>query len=296
MQSIQARYDAAAGRYGTWWAPVLTPTALRLLDEREVKAAMAAAGALGDGPRVLDVGTGTGALALETIRRWPAASVVGLDGSNGMLAAAATEADQRLTAEQRERLNLVPGDAGQMPLEDQSFDLVVSSFVLQLVRHRPTVLRETRRVLRPGGRFAFVTWLIGRANTRFAPDEAFEDALDELDIDDEEEPEEARSGDFVSALAAARQLRRAGFHKVRAREETLIHVYAPDSYLDFLEHYAERDTFEDLDERVRQHLRDRTAARLAKLRPGDFVWRAPVVYATGIRPVERRRKSRASPR
>lgn len=44
-----------------------------------------------------------------------------------------------------------------MPLADQSMDLVVSSFVFQLVPKRETVLREIRRVLCPAGQVALVT-------------------------------------------------------------------------------------------------------------------------------------------
>jgi len=280
MGTIQARYDASADRYRTWWEPVLAPTALALLDEVEPGSAEDGAR---DRPRILDVGTGTGLLALAAVRRWPHARIVGLDGSTGMLAVAAAEADARLTAAERGRLELVAGHAGRLPFDDASFDLVVSSFVLQLVPHRPTVLREAFRVLRPGGRLAFVTWLVGRAE-RFGPDEAFEKALDELDLEGEGEAEEARSGDIASPAAAAAQLRRAGFRDVRARQVTLVHRFDPATYVDFLEHYGERDVFEGLDEPTRARLRERTAARLTRLPPGAFAWRAPVVFSLGRRP------------
>ena len=101
MGTIQARYDAAAERYGTWWGPVLAPTAGRLLDRVALPAM--------DGVRILDVGAGTGLLAIEAIRRWPAARVVGLDASTGMLEVAAARADRELPSDARERLELVAG-------------------------------------------------------------------------------------------------------------------------------------------------------------------------------------------
>jgi SAM-dependent methyltransferase len=277
MTTIKARYDASAERYRRWWEPVLAPTALALLDS------VGPWSLAGVQPRILDLGTGAGLLALEAVRRWPEARVVGIDVSSGMLGVAAGEAEARLTPRERERLELVAGDAGRLPFPDGSFDLVVSSFVLQLVASRSATLREVRRILASGGRFASVTWLVGDVNHRFAPDEAFEEALDELDIGDEGEAEEARGGDFVSAAAAAAQLRRAGFRDVHADERVLAHAYDPTTYLDFLEEYAEREVFEELDDGLRQRLRERTAARLAGLPAGAFVWRVPVAEAIGRR-------------
>ncbi len=278
MGSLAERYDAWADRYGTWWGPVLAPTAVRLIDRFPPEALPGAR------PRVLDLGTGTGVLALEAVRRWPAARVVGLDASSGMLGIAAREAAGSLSADERDRLDFVVGDASRLSFADASFDLVVASFVLQLVSDRTACLREVRRVLRPGGRFASVTWLVADDRYAFAPDEAFEAVLDDLEIDPEGEAEEPPSGDFVSAAAAAAQLRRAGFHEVRAEERLLVHRHDPTTYLDFLEEYAESDTFEDLDLDLRRRLRRQTAEKLARLPDAAFEWRAPVVEAAGRRP------------
>jgi ubiquinone/menaquinone biosynthesis C-methylase UbiE len=270
MTSMSERYDRSAERYLRWWAPVLRPTALGVLETVAAEIVPAT--------RLLDLGTGTGALAIEALGRWPSISVTGLDASGGMLAIAEREAARTLAPNVRERLELVTGLADRMPFGDATFDVVVSSFVLQLVPHRPRALAEVRRVLRPGGVFAFVTWQV--ADEPFAPDEAFYEALDELEIDDEEPAEEARSGDFISATSAAAQLRRAGFRRVETREETLRHAFHPRTYIDFLEQYAEEDTFLSLEPELARRLRERTLERLAKLEPASFVWRVPVV--TGV--------------
>jgi SAM-dependent methyltransferase len=273
MGTIQARYDASAARYRQWWEPVLAPTALRLL------ASEPAVPVDGLPARVLDLGTGAGLLAIEAVRRWPSAQVTGLDASSGMLGIAEREAEARLGPEERPRLEFVAGDAGRLAFADSSMDLVVSSYVLQLVADRRGVIAEVLRVLRPGGRFASMTWLAADGDERFAPDEAFEDALDDIDYEGESEAEEERSGDFLSAEEAATELGGAGFTDVRVEATELVHRYDPATYVDFLEEYAEREVFEELSASRRRQLREATRARLARLPAAAFTWRVPIVEA-----------------
>lgn len=280
-RTIAERYDASAARYERWWAPVLRPTALALLDT--------VADALGENaPRhVLDLGTGTGTLSREAVRRWPEARVTALDASAGMVRTAQAIADEQLTPSERERLDWVVAGADRIPLPDGSVDLVVSSFVLQLVSNRFTVLREVRRVLEPGRLLAFVTWLDGPRGERWLPDEAFDDAVADVGIEEDAVDEERRSGDLPSVRAAAAQARRAGFSDVSAHERTLAFDWTAESYLDFLELYDEWDLFSDLSARDRTALRRAAQRRFGRLRPSDFAWRAPVVELLARRPVGR---------
>jgi SAM-dependent methyltransferase len=278
MGTIAGRYDAAAEAYETWWAPVLRPSALRLLDLAEPLPR-------GGTATILDVGTGSGTLALAAIRRWPRARAVGIDGSRGMLGAAEAAAASLPPADRR-RLSLVEGLAERIPLDDGSVDVVVSSFVLQLVPSRARALAEARRVLVPGGTLAFVTWRATDGPV-FGPDDVFYEVLDDLGIPDELEAEEARTGDPVSAAAAVAQVRRAGFRDVTGHEELLVHRYDPAAYPRFLEEYAERETFEGLEPAVAAEVRALATERLAALArrdPDAFVWRSPIVYVRGTRP------------
>jgi SAM-dependent methyltransferase len=272
------RYDASAARYERWWAPVLRPTALALLDT--VAGVLVGHAA----PRFLDVGAGTGTLSRALIRRWPHAHVIALDASAGMLRTAQAIAEDELTPEELGRLETIVAGADRMPLPDGTVDVVVSSFVLQLVPDRLRVLREIRRVLRPGGLLAFVTWLEGRSGERWLPDAAFDDAVGDVGIEEDDVDEEHRSGDLPSAEAAAAQARRAGFRDVSARERTLAFDWTAESYLDFLELYDEWDLFSDLDGRERGQLRRAAQRRLGALRPEDFRWRVPVVELLARRP------------
>lgn len=267
------RYDASAARYERWWAPVLRPTALGLLDEVERL--------LHDRrplDRIVDLGAGTGTLTRGIVRRWPGARVTAVDASAGMLRTGEALADEELSADERVRIDYAVAAADRLPLAEASVDVVVSSFVLQLVPNRHRVLREVRRVLAPGGTLAWVTWLEGRSGERWRPDEAFDDAVADAEIDEDDPPaDEPRSGDVTSVEAAAAQTRRAGFRDVRARERTLAYDWTAQSYLDFLELYDERDLFASLSAAERSRLRRAAERRLGRLRPADFQWRVPVV-------------------
>ena len=250
MSTIVDRYDATAGAYPRWWAPVLAPTALSLLDlvgpALDATTARARAGTgrperSGAG-HLVDIGTGAGILAIAAARRWPGIAVTGVDASNGMLEVARDEANRALGRAEAGRISFVPGVAERMPLPDGAADAAVSSFVYQLVPDRGRALREAFRVLRPGGTLAYVTWQAG-AGQQFAPDDAFSDALGDAGIPDTEAAEEPRSSDIASPAAAAAQARRAGLRGVTARTEWLEHRYDPATYLEFLERYAERATF-----------------------------------------------------
>jgi demethylmenaquinone methyltransferase / 2-methoxy-6-polyprenyl-1,4-benzoquinol methylase len=93
---------------------------------------------------VLDVATGTGAVALELLRQ-KGCSVVGIDQSPEMLA----EARRRLLSAATERVRLVEGSAGDLPFEEASFDGLTAAYLVRYLSDLPSGLRELARVLRP---------------------------------------------------------------------------------------------------------------------------------------------------
>src|SRR5690349_3685556 len=207
------RFDAFASGYADYWAPVLAPAVGTLLDELEPLAL--------EPERILDVGTGTGQLALAALERWPGATVVGIDVSSGMTAVAEAEAKRVLGRDGAKRFSIRLTPADELPFEDASFDLAISSFVYQLVERRARALREARRVLRPGGILAYVSWL--EDDRAFRPEQVFDDILDDLDI--EPRAFDGRPGDIPSVDRAAGELRRAGFADVTAHAGTIEHRF-----------------------------------------------------------------------
>ena len=101
---------------------------------------------------VLDVATGTAAVALELVRQ-KGCSVVGVDQSPEMLA----EGRRRLLlAAETARVRLVEGSAQELPFEDGSFDGLTGAYLLRYLDDLPAGLRELARVLRPGATAALL--------------------------------------------------------------------------------------------------------------------------------------------
>lgn len=120
------------------------------LDSWWRRKAIAALDIAGRPARVLDLGTGTGALALDACKvLGPGGRVVGVDFSRSMLGYAR---EQTSRAGHEARAAYVLAHALAAPVRDGAFDAVMSAFVLRNVRDLDSFFRESYRVLKPGGR------------------------------------------------------------------------------------------------------------------------------------------------
>ncbi|MEV6104241.1 class I SAM-dependent methyltransferase [Streptomyces sp. NPDC051940] len=136
-ESERRKWAGRADAYAAGFAKLCAHTVPQLLDAAKVR----------DGTTVLDVGTGTGAVAAAACDR--GAKVTAVDTEPGMVALArrsAPTADVRLAG--------LPG----LPFADDEFDAVVANFVLNHVGRPREALTELRRVTRPGGRIAVTIW------------------------------------------------------------------------------------------------------------------------------------------
>jgi arsenite methyltransferase len=164
---------------------------------------------LHEGETVLDLGSGGGIDVLLSARRvGPAGRAYGLDMTDEMLELA--RANQREAGV--ENVAFVKGTIEDVPLPDDSVDVVISNCVINLSGDKPAVFREAARVLRPGGRFAVT------------------DIVADGDMDEATRRDMAAwTGCVAGALTRdefARELLAAGFEQIEVQETHRVHEHA----------------------------------------------------------------------
>lgn len=109
--------------------------------------------------KALDIGCGSGALAIGLAKKYSEATVTGIDRWGAQWEYSKTICERNASIEGvSERVAFQQGSALTLPFPDESFDLVVSNLTFHEVKEAPdkrALLREALRVLRKGGSFAF---------------------------------------------------------------------------------------------------------------------------------------------
>ena len=113
--------------------------------------------------RVLDVASGTAAVAIELVRSDSERTVVGVDQSPEMLAAGR---ERVAHAGLGDRIELREARAEELPFADGEFDAVTFTYLLRYVDDVPATLRELVRVVRPGGTVAMLEFGLPRGPWR----------------------------------------------------------------------------------------------------------------------------------
>ena len=134
-----ASYDAVAAEFDLLTERFSAPTAMRMMELAQLKPSNC----------ILDVGTGTGLVALGAARLLNGGRVIGIDHSPKMIEQACANAQR---AGLGEVATFRQSDAEQLDFSDQSFDIVLSLYALFHFPDPLRALREMHRVLRPGGR------------------------------------------------------------------------------------------------------------------------------------------------
>jgi SAM-dependent methyltransferase len=164
---------------------------------------------LHEGETVLDLGSGAGADVLISAGRvGPTGRAIGLDMTDEMLDLARANAAEAGF----DNVEFVKGYLEELPLADDTVDVVISNCVINLSGDKPRVLAEAARVLRPGGRFAV------------------SDVIADPDMDDATKVDMRQwTGCIAGALTRdefERALRAAGLEDVEIRETHRVHEHA----------------------------------------------------------------------
>ena len=147
-KTTRSIYNVWAYFYDWLWPTIVHRRTTRAMQQMHIR----------PGERVLDVGVGTG-LGLPFYPEH--AKVVGIDLSEGML----RKARQRVRQENLGWVHLTLGNALELPFGDGVFDHVVLSHVVSVVSDPVKLVRETRRVVRPGGQIVIINHF--RSSNRF---------------------------------------------------------------------------------------------------------------------------------
>lgn len=109
--------------------------------------------------KVLEIGCGSGALAIHIAKRYPNARVVGIDRWSGGWGSSKRLCERNANLEGvAERVSFESADAASLPFDEGTFDLAVSNFVfheVRGVRDKRRLLNEALRVVKAGGGFVF---------------------------------------------------------------------------------------------------------------------------------------------
>jgi len=136
-----------------WLTPLYDPLVQWAMPERRFKGTLIERAHIGPRQHVLDLGCGTGTLALMVKQAAPSAVVTGLDADPRVLAMARRKAERAGV-----RVRWDEGSADDLPYEDRSFDVVLSSLMIHHLDSglKLRAFREVRRVLKRGGSFHIV--------------------------------------------------------------------------------------------------------------------------------------------
>lgn len=215
------------------------------------------------GERVLDLATGVGAMAGQLLERFPGIQLFGVDLRASQLASAKRNHPQ---------VHYVQADGAALPFPDDTFDRVHCSWLLEHVSQPVPILREVRRVLRPGGTCQFVE--VDNATFGTTPTlPLVMELMDRLN-----EAQRAAGGDPFIGRKLEALFREAGFTTLRtdAPAASGADARTPAFFHAFLEEFAE--ILESVDEALGPQELPRLQEAAAQLRALEHTQGAEIRY------------------
>jgi SAM-dependent methyltransferase len=229
---------------------------------------------------VIDVGAGTGAL-LEAIRSSaPAAHVVSLDASAGMLRIART----------RRGAQAVLADALALPLGEGTADAAVLAYVLFHLADPSLAVAEAARVLRPDGRIGTITWARERPSRAEA---MWDQALTEAGVPPA--PPRRVDAGLDRADAVSTLLRSAGLRPERIWLKRLRHQWDSATFWELATGSgANQLRLSHVDAATGVGVLARAQSDLSRLTPKDFLWEGEIICAIATKVLSSASRTRPS--
>lgn len=213
---------------------------------------------------ILDVATGTGALAIALAQAVGQGRVMGIDLSEAMLA----RAENNISKRSLDNIDLLQMDAEQPDLRSNVFHAVTCSFGLFFIPDMHEALRQWRRVTKPGGMVLFSSF----TESAFQPlgECLFED-LKQAGVDVESKP--IASSRLDTANTCRELMETAGFVNVQQVEmQKGYHLKDENEWWDAVWGAAMRGLILQIPEAERETFKRRHLERVAKLRNADGLW------------------------
>jgi ubiquinone/menaquinone biosynthesis C-methylase UbiE len=262
-QELATDYAQRAAAYSRFWAPVIHPMANPLFSAMPLASAR----------RILDVGTGTGALWPLIQNAAPVAKLYGVDRSEGML----REGDALL----RGRVCVM--DAENLAMRPALFDAALLLFVLFHVPDPVRALREIHATLRPGASLGLVVWgedpgLPGKTLWAEELDRAGTPA-------DPRDSSVMRQSWMDTPEKLAELLRAAGFVSQQIWTRRFVHEWKLENLLATQTHCGlPSRRLNILSSAARDACVDRVRARMKSLTASELEYRVEIIYAVAHRP------------
>lgn len=265
-QKITEVFDTVSGNYDNPATRFFPFCADRLITHLQPRA----------GYRILDIATGTGAVALPAAQAvLPGGRVQAIDLSQKMLNIAARNM-QRVGVD---NVDYHVMDASQLDFKSNYFDAITCSFGLFFLPDMLSALKEWMRVLKPGGRLMFTTF----ADSAFLPlSEIFRSDMESFDVTF---PEESWMR-LTQAEQCSELLQQTGFEQIQVVSEQIgYHLNCADDWWEIIYNTGFRGFIDTLDNPQLAAFRQRHLENIKQHQTKDGIWMdVMTLFSSGQKP------------